>query len=75
MTGISQINEMTIFSIHELLKEIGEEIDKIPQYMIESGAKITDEELDDALKQTLDELKDIKAYWYYHPEDEEAVNE
>jgi hypothetical protein len=69
MTELSEPTKKLIHNIKELLKEIAEEIDRIPQNMEHYG-NMPEEELYKALNQFEYELSDYRMYWHYPPEDE-----
>jgi len=73
MTELSQNTELIIKSIHSLLNDIGEEIDK-SSHLVRSG--LMDEgEFYKALQQFEYELSDYRTYWHYPPEDEDNFSE
>lgn len=73
MAELSQNTELIIKSIHSLLNDIGEEIDK-SSLLIRSGL-MTEEEFYKALRQFEYELSDYRTYWHYPSEDEDNFSE
>lgn len=73
MTELSQNTELVIKSIHSLLNDIGEEIDK-SSLLIRSGL-MTEEEFYEALRQFEYELSNYRTYWHYPPEDDDKFSE